>query len=403
MRAYAVERPKSPPRSAFVPRRRIALQRKCACCGAGGTHGERDCAHKKALQHHFGNDIAAGDLPPIVHEVLRSGGQPLDPATRAFMEPRLGHDFSRVAVYSPQSASGNLALGPAHDRYEHEADVNASRITSTPTAERRADFSGVRVHADSRAAESARALDASAYTVGPHIVFDAGKYAPDTREGKSLLAHELTHVLQQDGGDSEVLRRQPKGGEKEKPSEPPPNLAGCKDRLTVVQDAIKEAEALAKRALFAFERDYPETHEVAATKAHFGTLVGDQKATIIQRYKHVIANIGAKTYMCPKENRRVTVENEVVDICGQATCPGNTIVLPPVFGNATCPAGPVMLHEAIHNAGACDDIRKGTADYPPSRSEDNAYSYEHFAMDVMAGFQAPELGKRKPKTPKVKD
>ncbi|MGB9632210.1 MAG: DUF4157 domain-containing protein [Chloroflexaceae bacterium] len=89
-------------------------------------------------------------MPPIVHEVLRSPGQPLDAETRAFMEPRFGHDFSRV-----------------------------------------------RVHTDARAAESARAVNALAYTVGRDVVFGAGQYAPGASAGRRLLAHELAHVVQQ--------------------------------------------------------------------------------------------------------------------------------------------------------------------------------------------------------------
>src|SRR5512134_3274935 len=88
--------------------------------------------------------------PPVVHEVLHSPGQPLDAATRAFMEPRFGVDFG-----------------------------------------------GVRVHADARAAESARAVNALAYTVGRSVVFGAGQYAPSTAQGQRLLAHELVHTLQQ--------------------------------------------------------------------------------------------------------------------------------------------------------------------------------------------------------------
>ena len=61
------------------------------------------------------------------------------------------------------------------------------------------DFSRVRIHADSRAAESARAVDAQAYTVGRDVVFGSGQYSPGTGEGKRLLAHELTHVVQQRG------------------------------------------------------------------------------------------------------------------------------------------------------------------------------------------------------------
>src|SRR5438270_13216460 len=89
--------------------------------------------------------------PPLVDEVLSSGGgQPLDESTRSFMEPRFGHDFSRV-----------------------------------------------RVHADGRAAESAQSVNALAYTVGQDVVFGGGQYEPETMEGKKLLAHELTHVVQQ--------------------------------------------------------------------------------------------------------------------------------------------------------------------------------------------------------------
>jgi hypothetical protein len=101
-------------------------------------------------------DRAASDVmparavPEVVREALRSPGQPLDTATRSLMEPRLGHDFSRV-----------------------------------------------RVHADGQAAKSARALNALAYTVGRDVVFGAGQYAPRLKAGQSLLTHELTHVVQQ--------------------------------------------------------------------------------------------------------------------------------------------------------------------------------------------------------------
>lgn len=102
---------------------------------------------------------AAATAPPIVDEVLRSSGQPLDAPARSLLESRLGHDFSRV-----------------------------------------------RVHTDERAAKSARAVGASAYTAGEQVVFAPGKYQPRTSEGQRLLAHELTHVLQQQGGRSKPSR-----------------------------------------------------------------------------------------------------------------------------------------------------------------------------------------------------
>ena len=69
-----------------------------------------------------------------------------------------------------------------------------------------ADFSQVRVHADAHAADTAKSINARAFTVGPNIAFGAGEYSPDTTAGRKLLAHELTHVVQQ--GD--VVRRMPK-------------------------------------------------------------------------------------------------------------------------------------------------------------------------------------------------
>lgn len=106
-----------------------------------------------------GSESGGQLAPPIVHEVLRSAGQPLDPATRAFMEPRFGHDFSNV-----------------------------------------------RVHTDSQAMASARAVNALAYTVGKNVVFGDGHYRPSSAAGRHLIAHELTHVGQQDA-DGQVGAR----------------------------------------------------------------------------------------------------------------------------------------------------------------------------------------------------
>jgi hypothetical protein len=97
----------------------------------------------------------ADAAPQVVHRVLGSAGQALDPSTRSFMEPRFGHSF---------------------------ADV--------------------RVHADGRAAESAAAVGARAYAVGRDVVFSAGAYAPASAAGRKLIAHELAHVVQQSGSAS---------------------------------------------------------------------------------------------------------------------------------------------------------------------------------------------------------
>lgn len=128
------------------------LLRKCSCGGSGSSGGECEACRKDKLQR-SAFDRGQESAPPIVHEVLRAPGQPLDESTRAFFEPRFRHDFSNV-----------------------------------------------RVHSDARARESARAVNALAYTVRDDIVFantpSFSRTAADTR----ILAHELTHVLQQSGG-----------------------------------------------------------------------------------------------------------------------------------------------------------------------------------------------------------
>ena len=129
----------------------VLLQRTCDC----GQHalGREQCdgCKKKKLTLHrrATNSFSPRSTPGIVHDVLRSSGQPLDTATRSFMEPRFGCDFGQI-----------------------------------------------RIHTDARASESARAVSALAYTVNDHIVFQQGNYNPASPAGRRLLAHELTHVVQ---------------------------------------------------------------------------------------------------------------------------------------------------------------------------------------------------------------
>ncbi len=102
------------------------------------------------LQRAAVNASPVSEVPPTVYDTLKQPGQPLNDDTQKFMESRFGHDFS-----------------------------------------------GVRVHTDGRATESARAVNALAYTVGRNVVFGAGQYSPGTIAGKRLLAHELAHTIQQ--------------------------------------------------------------------------------------------------------------------------------------------------------------------------------------------------------------
>jgi hypothetical protein len=195
---------------------RPVLQRKCAC--GGSDHAECDeCRKKKegTMQRTPAESSAAGPVPALVHDVLRSSGEPLDAGTRALLEPRFTADFSHLPVHSVAAGAGSgpLTIGRADDPAEHEAERIADRVAvgTVPPASSAmpsTDFGRVRIHADARAADSARAVNALAYTVGRDIVFGAGQYAPGTAQGRRLLAHELTHVLQQRGANPHALQRQ---------------------------------------------------------------------------------------------------------------------------------------------------------------------------------------------------
>lgn len=145
----------------------LHISRKCAACEEHEGHKCKSCeqearGQQKGLQMKPAASAgpAPDEAPPIVEEVVRDPGQPLDVATRVFFELRFGHDFS-----------------------------------------------GVRIHTDENAAESARAVGARAYTVGPHIAFAASSFAPSTDHGRRLVAHELAHVVQQQGGRARAVQR----------------------------------------------------------------------------------------------------------------------------------------------------------------------------------------------------
>jgi hypothetical protein len=135
---------------ASLSRMGSSVQRKCACGGSG--EGECEECKKKELRRKA-TGPAPHEAPPIVGDVLRSPGQPLDRGTRGFFESRFGYDFDKV-----------------------------------------------RVHTGGTAAESAASVQARAYTVGHDLVFANSQYQPHSEAGRRLLSHELAHVVQQSGG-----------------------------------------------------------------------------------------------------------------------------------------------------------------------------------------------------------
>jgi hypothetical protein len=154
------------PKPALISRALADVLQRCggvSCPPGTCDHDETPTLHRSATSAGHAPTIGhsaahvPGTVPPIVHQVLRSPGRPLDAATRAYMEPRFGHDFGHV-----------------------------------------------RVHTDAHAAQSAAAVHARAYTVGHHIVMGGGEYRPGATDGRRLLAHELGHVIQQAGSTDAI-------------------------------------------------------------------------------------------------------------------------------------------------------------------------------------------------------
>src|SRR5215212_9394184 len=207
----------------------------------GRDHREHPILH---LQGAIGNQA--------VQRMLQTNGEEREAGLIGTASPRFGHEFSQIPIHPPtaEAIQTKLEINRPGDEYEQEADRIADRVMSTPAdaaasgaplrtqrfsgqsngqmdaapasvdqalaspgrpleptlrqdMEQRFghDFSRVRVQSDATAEQSARDVKAKAYTVGHNIVFGTGQFAPGTQEGRRLIAHELTHVVQQSGSD----------------------------------------------------------------------------------------------------------------------------------------------------------------------------------------------------------
>ena len=144
--------------------------RVCSCSGNGINHREQE-PKIGPTRMTFGSNIRLSTIddaaPSIVHEAVSASGQQLSPITRASMEARFGFDFGRV-----------------------------------------------RIHTEDKAASAAKTISAKAFTIGRHIAFDRGEFSPQSSFGERLLAHELSHVMQQGhatqgASDSRIVYRYP--------------------------------------------------------------------------------------------------------------------------------------------------------------------------------------------------
>lgn len=280
------------------------LRRTCACGGGcPNCQTEQDSHRQLQTQRVQVNDSGRAAVPPIVHEALDSSDQPIDPTTRGFMESRFGHDFSRV-----------------------------------------------RVHTDKASAESASAIGALAYTVGDHIVFGQGQYDPTTKPGQRLLAHELTHVLQQTTGSYMVVQRQVDKGQKGRLK---------KDSSFMV----KEGKIEQKRLSFEYEWDYTNNAglvtvdiELAYTRESGSKYADPSKLNWFQTLQ---TNYMTDSREIPPKETEI---KEYVDGCGstghQDVCftePQNTSVFEDILHRRSLPDRNVLFKAETSAVGISDN------------------------------------------------
>jgi hypothetical protein len=332
--------------SSFVIQRCGSMSGPGCPCHATESHQESDrlqTARDAALSEP--QPMAA---PSIVHDVVASPGQPLDASTRALMEPRFGHDFSKV-----------------------------------------------RVHADARAGDSARSVNARAYTVGRHVAFAPHEYAPGSIEGRELLAHELTHVVQQSAstrtGDRLVMRQ-------EKPV--PPSYSGCGGPQQAQVDAtVKDARTALNAAASVVAGAYGRPGSVtpanqALLTTHFHTTDRDDMRSILGTYISIARAFDAGLKLqcessCPRTATSV--------VCGYAyntqwfggRGPIHICFDPAGCDFSTTPALnriALVIHEAAHRHAGVDDRfyrwQPGYATQSAKEAMDNADSYGWFAALV---------------------
>ena len=185
----------------------LSLQRTCACGQHTVAGGECSECEKTKGSPGGRPEKSFPNLPSIVSEVVNSAGHPLDASTHDFFSRRFAHDFSGVRVHASPVEPLTASVSPVRNRLEDEADRIAEGVMTRGPADGAAELSDVRIHTDSRAAESAKAVNARAYTIGRDVVFGKDEYQPNSLVGRQLLAHELAHVVQQsDGAGAQVQR-----------------------------------------------------------------------------------------------------------------------------------------------------------------------------------------------------
>jgi len=257
---------------------------------------------------------------------MKGSGQPLPKASREFFEPRFRYDFSKV-----------------------------------------------RVHMGTEAAETSRMLNAKAYTMGNNVVLGTGQYMPETR--KAIRSHSRTLP---------VIRLQPIGCTRQ--------VTGIKTSSRNPTHEVTEAHNLAVQyvriALLQVEKlQRGERDELSfisrSLDYHFGFPSAAQLKVIRNRFAAINIRLGRgvnRIYRCNRGGSCRGDQAYAAQICNADGA--RTRICPPFFQVGSIARAVYLIHEAAHAVGACGDISQSDAGYPGDSPLDNAYSYERFTLYI---------------------
>jgi hypothetical protein len=324
---------------------------------------EEEKIQRKTKEEKVQTKAASGFTPEIDPGIenhiqsIRGRGNPLSENERAFFEPRFGYDFGSV-----------------------------------------------RVHTYAEANRMAKAINAQAFTIGHDIAFAPGQYSPETEDGKRLLAHEFTHVVQQNTRMPILQLQVFRDCTPTMVGQASQNQAAIDNMVELAMQDAHTWAGNAVTALTAIQAGNASVQQQADLQAHFGILTAAQIGTLLTRFRTmhnrlsnrtlIICNSAGSFYCRPPRSW-----------CAYTVCPttgGYTHLCRPFFVSPPGCTEPdrisIMLHEAARSVGACQpDVEPGPG-YPPANAISNVYSYSGYSRAV-AGRAAAAAPKPSLKPP----
>jgi hypothetical protein len=353
MAAQVMRMPGNDQSQSFFPAK-PSIQKKCS-----------HCEQEERLQKKSDSNGGGMNVPSSVHEVIGSSGQSLDAGTRNFMESRFGYDFTNVQI-----------------------------------------------HNDSLAHQSSSDIQAKAYTHANHIAFASGQYQPQTNSGRELLAHELTHVIQQQGTSPALVSREV---DDSSVCSNKVDTAALPEPLIFIELADMMAGAHLSMAILKLKLDMTTTSGIPSGETFdayqnrfgdpqkvkgkfkdrfFGSLHDNMVDAQISEMKSLIKMLERVqsildkgiSYQCMGTSARkfggVTFSKCKTDVIAKASGGLHAIMICPDFWSTTSDHGIVIIHELFHIAFGFGDHDKAPFAQTSTERLTEPQCYAGFVADV---------------------